>query len=104
MNKFQLFFSSILGKNPMPILMLGLQNAGKTTLHFQDTQAVIFVVDSTDRERIGEARQELNRLLNHDELKTAILLICANKQDLPNAMNAAEVTDKLGLHNIRNRG
>jgi len=31
------------------------------------------------------------------------LLVFANKQDLPNAMNAAELTDKLGLHNMRNR-
>ena len=32
-----------------------------------------------------------------------VLLIFANKQDLPNAMNAAEITDKLGLHSLRNR-
>jgi len=61
------------------------------------------VVDSNDRERVGEAREELNRMLNEDELREAVLLVFANKQDLPNAMNAAEVTDKLGLHNIRNR-
>jgi ADP-ribosylation factor protein 1 len=56
-----------------------------------------------DRERIGEAREELNRMLNEDELRDAVLLVFANKQDLPNAMNAAEITDKLGLHNLRNR-
>ena len=32
-----------------------------------------------------------------------VLLVFANKQDLPNAMNAAEITDKLGLHSLRNR-
>ena len=37
-------------------------------------------------------------MLNEDELREAILLVFANKQDLPNAMNAAEITDKLGLH------
>jgi hypothetical protein len=31
------------------------------------------------------------------------LLVFANKQDLPNAMNAAEITDKLGLHSLRQR-
>lgn len=41
--------------------------------------------------------------LSEDELRDAILLVFANKQDLPNAMNAAELTDKLGLHNLRNR-
>merc|ERR1712142_509534 len=44
-----------------------------------------------------------NRMLNEDELKDAVLLVFANKQDLPNAMNAAEITDKLGLHSLRNR-
>ena len=54
-------------------------------------------------ERIGEARDELMRMLAEDELREAVLLIFANKQDLPNAMNAAEITDKLGLHSLRNR-
>jgi len=67
------------------------------------TQGLIFVVDSNDRERIGEAREELMRMLAEDELRDAVLLIFANKQDLPNAMNAAEITDKLGLHSLRNR-
>lgn len=44
-----------------------------------------------------------NFKLSEDELRDAILLVFANKQDLPNAMNAAELTDKLGLHNMRNR-
>ncbi|MCL7023751.1 hypothetical protein MKW94_009736, partial [Papaver nudicaule] len=35
-----------------------------------------------------------------DELRDAVLLVFANKQDLPNAMNAAEITDKLGLHSL----
>ncbi|CAF0714559.1 unnamed protein product [Adineta steineri] len=71
--------------------------------YFQNTQGLIFVVDSNDRERVGEAREELQRMLSEDELREATLLIFANKQDLPNAMNAAEITDKLGLHSLRNR-
>jgi signal recognition particle receptor subunit beta len=39
-------------------------------------------------------------MLNEDELRDAILLVFANKQDLPNAMAAAEITDKLGLHSL----
>ena len=64
---------------------------------------MIFVVDSNDRERAVEARDELHRMLAEDELRDAVLLVFANKQDLPNAMNAAEITDKLGLHNMKNR-
>ena len=41
---------------------------------------MIFVVDSNDRERIGEAKDELNRMLNEDELRDAVLLVFANKQ------------------------
>ena len=73
------------------------------TLDFQNTQGIIFVVDSNDRDRVSEARDELQRMLNEDELRDALLLVFANKQDLPNAMNAAEITDKLGLHSLRNR-
>ncbi|XP_075894593.1 ARF GTPase 2a [Nelusetta ayraudi] len=71
--------------------------------YFQNTQGLIFVVDSNDRERIAEAREELMRMLAEDELKEAVLLVFANKQDLPNAMNAADITEKLGLHSMRNR-
>lgn len=42
-------------------------------------------------------------MLNEDELRDALLLVFANKQDLPNAMNAAEITDKLGLHGLKQR-
>ncbi|KAI9814672.1 MAG: hypothetical protein M1826_002179 [Phylliscum demangeonii] len=72
--------------------------------YFQNTQGIIFVVDSNDRDRITpEARDELQRMLNEDELKNAALLVFANKQDLPNAMSAAEITDALGLHSLRQR-
>jgi GTPase SAR1 family protein len=71
--------------------------------YFQNTQGLIFVVDSNDRDRVSEARDELHRMLNEDELRDAVLLVFANKQDLPNAMTAAEITDKLGLHSIRQR-
>ena len=74
-----------------------------STIDFQNTQGIIFVVDSNDRERVSEAREELQRMLNEDELRDALLLVFANKQDLPNAMNAAEITDKLGLHSLRQR-
>jgi ADP-ribosylation factor 1/2 len=51
--------------------------------YFQNTQGIIFVVDSNDRDRIVEAREELQRMLNEDELRDALLLVFANKQDLP---------------------
>ncbi|KAI8117596.1 ADP-ribosylation factor 2 [Lucilia cuprina] len=71
--------------------------------YFQNTQGLIFVVDSNDRDRITEAEKELQNMLQEDELRDAVLLVFANKQDLPNAMNAAELTDKLRLNQLRNR-
>lgn len=47
---------------------------------FRLWSGLIFVVDSNDRERVGEAREELSRMLNEDELRDAILLVFANKQ------------------------
>lgn len=41
--------------------------------------------------------------LQEDELKDAVLLVFANKQDLPNALSVSELTDKLGLHALRSR-
>merc|ERR1711908_185614 len=71
--------------------------------YFQNTQGLIFVVDSNDRDRIHETKDELHKMLNEDDLRDAVLLVFANKQDLPNAMNAAEITDKLGLHALKQR-
>jgi len=71
--------------------------------YYQNTQGLIFVVDSNDRDRVEAAREELHKMIVEDELRDAEILVFANKQDLPNAMSAAEITDKLGLHSLRNR-
>merc|ERR1711933_56709 len=66
-------------------------------------QRIDICVDSNDRDRAEDARLELGKMLDEEEMREAVLLVFANKQDLPNAMTAAEVTEKLGLHNLRNR-
>uniref|UniRef100_A0A4W6DLR6 ARF GTPase 5 n=1 Tax=Lates calcarifer TaxID=8187 RepID=A0A4W6DLR6_LATCA len=71
--------------------------------YFQNTQGLIFVVDSNDRERVAESADELSKMLMEDELKDAVLLVFANKQDLPNALTVSELTDKLGLSALRNK-
>ena len=71
--------------------------------YYQGTNALIYVVDSNDRERLDEARSELEHMLREPELEGLPVLVFANKQDLPNAMSVAEVSDKLGLHAIRKR-
>jgi len=48
--------------------------------YFQNTQGLIFVVDSNDRDRMHAARDELHRMLNEDELRESVLMVFANKQ------------------------
>nr|CAH8846862.1 unnamed protein product [Trichobilharzia regenti] len=52
--------------------------------YFTGSQGLIFVVDSSDRDRIEEARQQLHRIANDREMEDAVVLVFANKQDLPN--------------------
>jgi small GTP-binding protein len=51
--------------------------------YYTGTQGLVFVVDSSDRDRIDEARQELHRILSDREMKDCLLMVFANKQDLP---------------------
>lgn len=51
-------------------------------MHRAGTQGLIFVIDSNDRDRIDEARTELTRIIQDREMKDALLLVFANKQDL----------------------
>ncbi|KAJ1734856.1 Arf GTPase arl1 [Coemansia sp. RSA 1200] len=71
--------------------------------YYANTDAVIYVVDSSDRDRIGTSRDELASMLGEAELKDAALLVLANKQDMKGAMKSAEVSDALGLPHLKNR-
>jgi ADP-ribosylation factor protein 1 len=68
--------------------------------YYQGSQAVIFVVDSSDRERAAEAAEELQMVMQADELRNAHLLVLANKQDLPGAMSVQDLTRQLGLDRL----
>eukprot|EP00936_MAST-01D_sp_MAST-1D-sp1_P002504 g2504.t1 len=147
---FSRVFSSLFGSKEVRILILGLDNAGKTTIlyrlqaseieqtiptigfnvetlqyknikfqvwdlggqtsirpywrcYYPNTDALIFVVDSADHDRLKIAKQELFAMLEEEELKDAILLIFANKQDQKGAYNAAQITEAMELSKIKNR-
>ncbi|KAL7057987.1 hypothetical protein AAHC03_016351 [Spirometra sp. Aus1] len=100
---FSRIFDRIFGKQEMSILMVGLDAAGKTTILYKLNLGLIFVVDSNDHERIDEARDELDRMLSDEGLHETPLLVFANKQDLPNAMPASEITQRLGLTSLQGR-
>ncbi|ORZ30715.1 putative ADP-ribosylation factor 6 [Catenaria anguillulae PL171] len=147
---FSKLLSKLFSNKEMRILMLGLDNAGKTTIlyklkldqhvqtiptvgfnvesvtyknvkfnvwdvggqdkirplwrhYYAGTQGLIFVVDSSDTERFAEAASELHRIINDPEMKDALLLVFANKQDLPEAQPLAAITEKMELHKLKDR-
>ncbi|KAI6393410.1 ADP-ribosylation factor-like protein 2 [Pyricularia oryzae] len=130
------------------ILMLGLDNAGKTTIvkkimdedvntvsptlgfiiktidyegyklniwdvggqktlrsywrnYFEKTDALIWVVDATDRLRVEDCRVELHGLLQEERLSGASLLVFANKTDVNGCMQKDEILEGLQLKEIR---
>jgi len=130
------------------ILMLGLDNAGKTTIlkkfngedistisptlgfniktlehngyslniwdvggqkslrsywrnYFETTDGLIWVVDSADKRRLEDCKKELHQLLQEERLLGATLLVFANKQDLPGALNSDEIKEALDLNSIK---
>merc|ERR1711933_488989 len=132
------------------ILMLGLDNAGKTTIlkkmseedishimptqgfnikslvhegfklkvwdigghktirpywsnYFESSDALVYVIDSSDRRRLEESGAELKELLMEDKLGGVPLLIFANKQDLLQATPADEIAEALALAEIKDR-
>mmetsp|Transcript_34864 Transcript_34864/g.78774 ORF Transcript_34864/g.78774 Transcript_34864/m.78774 type:complete len:180 (-) Transcript_34864:112-651(-) len=71
--------------------------------YFDQTDALVYVIDCSDHRRMDETGVELNQLLDEEKLAGVPLLLFANKQDLMNAMGPDEVTETLGLTNIRDR-
>ena len=71
--------------------------------YFNGSMALIFVVDSSDHNRIEEAQEELHKLLKEDELNNIPILIYANKQDSESAMDTSQLAEKLCMSEFRNR-
>lgn len=71
--------------------------------YYQNTDAIVYMIDSADKRRTDEAADELDQLLKEPDLAGIPVLVYANKQDLLNAMTAAEVMDALDLKEEKSR-
>lgn len=71
--------------------------------YYANTDAIIYVVDSADRDRLAISKSELVSMLEEDELKSSMLLVFANKQDIEGAMTPSEISNALGLSALKNR-
>ena len=69
--------------------------------YFLNTDAVIFVVDSQDRDRLEDAKEEIRKLANEVYLKNCSFLIMANKQDLNNALPPGEICEQLDMGRLK---
>jgi ADP-ribosylation factor-like protein 1 len=97
--------SQYLPDSPWPSQDLGGQTSIRPywRCYYANTAAVIFVIDSTDIERLEIAADELRSMLNEEELRDAALLVFANKQDQPGAQGAGEISEALKLGELRDR-
>ena len=71
--------------------------------YYKNTNGIVFVVDSSDKSRLENAKEELNKMLAEEELNNQPLLVMANKQDIKESLSCNDIVDLLGLKDIKNR-
>ncbi|KAG4945871.1 hypothetical protein AAZX31_15G099600 [Glycine max] len=71
--------------------------------YYEEAHAVIFVVDASCPSRFEDAKSALEKVLRHEDLQGAPLLILANKQDIPEAVSADELARYLDLKKLDER-
>lgn len=71
--------------------------------YYQNTRGLIFVVDSNDRDHLEKARENLHTMLTEVDLRVVPLLVYANKQDIEGAMSQHQITEYLGLAEVKDR-
>ncbi|XP_044224438.1 ADP-ribosylation factor-like protein 14 [Thunnus albacares] len=88
-------------KKNIALTLWDIGGQGKMRQHWnsfhQDTAAIVFVVDSSDRQRLEEARRELENTLRSDQLRGRPLILLANKQDVNDALTGTEIKDQFNL-------
>jgi ADP-ribosylation factor 1/2 len=68
--------------------------------YFQNTQGLLYVIDSSDQERMKESAEELHSILEDENMNGVSVVVLANKQDLPNRLSVTQLVAKLGLDTL----
>ena len=68
--------------------------------YFEGTNALVYVVDSSDEERFGMVQDSIHYLCSQEALKDVPLLIYANKSDVA-TITASQLVERLGLNTLR---
>lgn len=68
--------------------------------YFTGTNALIYVVDLSDIDRLEESKKELLRVISDKELSNCLLIVVANKQDVPTAIKPKELIDRFELNKL----
>ncbi|XP_056287321.1 ADP-ribosylation factor-like protein 11 [Pseudoliparis swirei] len=68
-----------------------------------DCKALVFVVDSSDPDRLPEAQKVLKKILNEEKLRGVPLMVLANKKDQANSMTIQEISTQLDLPSQEDR-
>ena len=70
--------------------------------YIENVKGLVYVIDSSDKQRMDIAARELEYLLSQEELREVSLLILANKSDIK-VMDVSEIADKLGVNHLKGR-
>ncbi|XP_053567778.1 ADP-ribosylation factor-like protein 14 [Bombina bombina] len=65
--------------------------------YLENINGLVYVVDSTNKQHIDESKKEFQLLLQNELIKDVPVVLLANKQDLPGALNAEEITRKFNM-------
>lgn len=91
--------------NSLELTVLDVGNRMKSRVflrhHYSHLKGLVFVVDSTNRERVGSAKEYLEEFLNEDELKHVPIAIALHKRDLDICMTKEEMEEILEVHTIQ---
>jgi len=82
---------------------IGGQDSLRTSwsTYYTGAKGLLFVIDSTDVERLSIAKAELHKMISHEDLKDASILIFANKQDAKGALSATEISKEMNLTSLK---